>query len=171
MSGRVFADSGRGRALIVLATSILAATATPLRSARATDDSGAISGVVTRSTSAREPIGQVIVTAVGSALTNERSTVTDDGGRFTIDHLPAGRFALTANKPSYVTAVYGARRIGRPGIDIVLAPGQRVADLTFRLTPGASISGTVYGSNSQPLPNARITILRVGVSASVTAAV
>ena len=38
-------------------------------------------------------------------------TITDDEGRFEFASLPAGRYMLSAARPTYVTIAYGARSV------------------------------------------------------------
>ena len=69
-----------------------------------------ISGVVLASTGSASPrpARRAIVTLAGAELPAGRSAITDDEGRFVLDGLPAGRFTLTATKPAYLPAAYGA---------------------------------------------------------------
>ena len=145
---------------------LLAAIAVPLPTRAATRgqsaDTAILSGVVTTGDRSHEPVGHVIVTATGTSLPAARSAITDDAGRFTIDRLPAGRYALTAKKATYVPATYGTSRPRQPGVDLTLAPGQQLADLVIVLTPGAAIDGTIRDVGGHPLPNAQVAVTRMG---------
>src|SRR5262245_51561856 len=97
---------------------------------------GTLSGVVVTDERGSAPVPRAVVTISGGGLLFERSVVTDGSGRFSFTDLPAGRFALTASKPAYVTSAYGATRPGRPGTAVTLAAGQ-TANITLQLVRGA----------------------------------
>jgi hypothetical protein len=87
-------------------------------------------------------------------------TVTDDNGRFTLRNLPAGAYILSATKPSFVTAYYGAKRPGRgPGVPVVVANGQRV-EIAMKMLRGAVITGQVFDQRGQPAANADFQLLQ-----------
>ena len=76
--------------------------------------------------------------------------MTDDGGRFAFEGLPAGRFTVSGSKPAYVTNAMGARRPGRSGVPISVIPGQRVTDVRIVLPRGAVITGTIRDRSGAP---------------------
>jgi hypothetical protein len=110
---------------------------------------GRISGVV--QDDAERPIRRARV-ALSGDMRLQRRTITDDQGRFAFDTLPPGRFTLTAFKPAYPTASYGARRPNRPGAGLFLDPGEEASGLVITLPRGAVIAGTVYDAHGQPMP-------------------
>jgi len=120
---------------------------------------GVVSGTVV-SDDAATPLRRVVVTLVGSTLPIGRSAITDDEGRFEIGQVPAGRFMLSATKPAYVTAVYGATRPGQPGTPLTMSDGQRVVDLRIAMARGAVIGGTVRDTEGRPLQNIRVSAIR-----------
>jgi hypothetical protein len=81
-----------------------------------------------------------------------RVTITDDRGRFAFTDVAPGRVSLSASKPAYLSAAFGATRPGGAGTPIVLAPGQQMTDVTLRLTRGAVITGTIRNEQGQPAP-------------------
>jgi hypothetical protein len=83
--------------------------------------------------------------------------LTDDGGRFEFRDLPAGRFTISVMKAAYVMVNYGSRRPQMPGLTIVVADGQRIADLAVRMPRGAVIAGRVVDEQGQPAVGLRIT--------------
>jgi hypothetical protein len=97
----------------------------------------------------------------GGGLGLSRSAVTDDQGRFLIDHLPAGRYTLNANRSQYLAASYGQKRPGRPGTTVSLAEGQRL-EIRWPLVRGGVIAGTVFADDGEPAAAARIQVLRFG---------
>jgi uncharacterized protein (DUF2141 family) len=115
--------------------------------------------VVTDETDAR-PLRRVRVSITTSDRQVGRTTVTDDTGRFSFVALPAGRYMLSATKQGFVTASYGARRPNRPGTALVVADGQKVTDLTLRMTRGSVITGVIVDQNGDPFAGANVSAMR-----------
>jgi hypothetical protein len=125
---------------------------------------GVIAGAVTTAEDAPRPLRRVIVTVSGTGLGSGIQTATDADGRFTFEGLNAGRFTITAEKPAFIKAYYGSRQLGAgPPMPIVLAEGQRVTDVTIRLTRGSVVEGTVLDENRVPLASAQVMALRPAV--------
>jgi protocatechuate 3,4-dioxygenase beta subunit len=106
------------------------------------------------------PVRRAQVTLSGPELRGQRTTVTDDQGRFTFQVVPAGRFNLTANKAGHVSSSYGAKRPGRPGTPIQLGDGQKVEKLGIALPRGGVITGAVVDQYGEPAPNTQVRALR-----------
>lgn len=124
---------------------------------------GAIAGVVLATTGSAQPVParRAIVTLAGERLPVGRSAVTDDLGRFVIDRLPAGRFTLTATKPAYLAASYGAARPGRTGVPLVLTEGASITNVSLTLTHGAAIAGAVHDATGVAVPGAKVSATRI----------
>jgi len=106
-----------------------------------------------------QPVRRVVVTLSGDGLRPSRGAITGDDGSFAIDHLPPGKFQLTAARPGYVTSMYGAKRPARPGTPIAVAAGAHIADLTVRLWRGAVVSGVIRDAIGRPAPGATVRVL------------
>jgi hypothetical protein len=123
-----------------------------------------ISGTVVTDETPPRPVRRAMVTlaaqAAGRGGGPPTSTVTDDQGRFAFAQLAAGRYTLTAAKPSYVNGSYGATRPARPGTVIQLTAGQQLPGATIKLTRGAVVTGTVRDQNGDPMSSARVSLLR-----------
>jgi hypothetical protein len=91
------------------------------------------------------------------------AVITGDDGTFGFSDLPAGKYSVTAGKVGYVGIDYGAKRIGRPGTPITIADGEKKTGVTLRLPAGAVISGTVRSATGEPMPGARVIVLRRSV--------
>jgi len=129
---------------------------------------GAISGVVTSDEPNGKPVRRAIVQVSSAEGFGGRLAVTDEQGRFELPALPAGRYTLSVNKPGWVRSYYGARRLWRlPAVPIVVADGQRVANLAVKIMRGAVISGRVRDANGLPLVNARAMVLEYRTIAGV----
>ena len=151
-------------ATIALACGLTASAATqqaPARDAAFVPTTGAssISGVVVNDDERPQPVRRAVVTLTGPDLRPSRGAVTDDEGRFTIANLPAGRFTLTVSRATFVTSVYGAKRPGRPGTPITIAPGAHVTDLRVRLWRGAVLAGVVRDASGAPVPRIPVTAI------------
>ncbi len=122
---------------------------------------GSISGSVVTEDAAPQPVSRAIVTLGGGDLPRPKSVITDSNGRFSFRTLPAGRFTLTATKPAYISSAYGAKRHGRPGTPITLAPGQQVTGASIRMSRGAVITGTLRDAQGDPAPAVQVVAIRV----------
>jgi Carboxypeptidase regulatory-like domain len=80
--------------------------------------SAVLGGVVMTDETPSRPLRRVNIGVLGTDEAQVRLTMTDDNGRFVMPVLPAGRYLVTASKPPYVDAVYGARLPGRPNARI-----------------------------------------------------
>jgi hypothetical protein len=120
--------------------------------------SGEISGAIVTTTAPPAPLARVLVTLSGDALKPSRTVITDEHGRFTFQNLPGGNFTATATRAPYIRTAYGAKRPGRPGTPISLAPGQRLTGVTISLARGAAITGVVRNPAGEVLPDARVEV-------------
>ena len=121
-----------------------------------------VSGVVFAGEAGETPARRTRV----SISTNEKgiddqTATTDEDGRFTFTALPAARYTLTAYKPGFHRAYYGASRPLRDGTPIPVADGARITGLTMRLLRGAAITGTVRDHRGRPMPDVPVTALRI----------
>ncbi|HLG14656.1 MAG TPA: carboxypeptidase-like regulatory domain-containing protein [Blastocatellia bacterium] len=92
----------------------------------------------------------IYVNKVGVAG-SQRTTSTDDKGRFRVDDLPAGAYSVTASAASMVPADEPIqRRYYRPGDSV-----------TLRLMKGGVITGKVTNSAGEPLIAARVQAIRL----------
>ena len=107
------------------------------------------------------PVRRAVVAIWTSDSPIRLSAVTDDAGRFRFTDLPDGRYSASVSKRGYVTMNYGATRPLRPGPTFVIAAGERKADMTLRLPPGAVITGTVRNQAGEPVGGARVNVLRM----------
>ena len=117
---------------------------------------GSISGVVMQDDPSARPMRRVRVSVRSADQRVERIAVTDNEGRFRVDHLAAGRYSVTATKPAFVTVYYGSKRAGRgPGTPVALTAGQKMDGLTMRMPRGGVISGRVVDDFGVPVQNAQ----------------
>jgi hypothetical protein len=150
-------------AAVAFATAVVAARqVTPARDASGPAPpmragTASISGRVVADGPAAEPIRRVTVIANEQVSgLGARRVVTDDLGRFDLSELPAGRYLVSATKAAYLPTAYGVTKPMRPGAvftgtAIVVQEGQRLADVTIRMTRGSVVAGIVRSQDGQPV--------------------
>lgn len=121
---------------------------------------GAISGVLVSDDDGKTPVRRAVVSLSAAELPLNRAVITDDDGRFAFTNLAAGRFSLKASKGGFLTATLGAKP-GRQGTVLVLAAGERMTDVVFRIARAAAITGTATGPNGVPVPGLQISAISV----------
>ena len=99
----------------------------------------------------KKPVRRAHVTIEGTGdIRLNRTTITDDQGRFSLTDLPAGRFTVSVEKAGYPRVSYGAKQPYRAGAGIFLQAGQKVVDVNLTLAPGAGLTGVVYDEHGEP---------------------
>ena len=89
--------------------------------------------------------------------------LTDEGGAFTFEALPPGRYSLTVSKSGFVSLSYGQRRPLQPGTPLQLADRQELKGLEFRLPRGSVIAGHIFDDSGDPLPGANVRLIAISV--------
>src|SRR6185295_1814354 len=100
-----------------------------------------ISGAVT--VEGGGPLRRARVSITAPELRGGRTTMTGDQGQFTFSALPAGRYTITASKPSYIDTPFGAKKPGRPGTPVQLGAGGKVEHADIMLPRGGVVTGVV----------------------------
>ena len=113
-----------------------------------------IAGQVLSDDEGARPVRRAVVTLAGDVRAG-LSAITDDDGRFVFGQLAAGHVTVTATRPGYLPAAYGAIRPGRPGTPLVLAAGQR-ATIVMRMARGGVVTGVVADQHGAPLPDVEV---------------
>jgi uncharacterized protein (DUF2141 family) len=109
---------------------------------------------------AGSPVRRARVNLIGQEVRGQKSTMTDDEGRFVFTLLPAGRYTVNASKAGYVTIAYGAKGPGRAGTPIQLADGQKLETKAMSLPKGGVVTGTVLDENGEPAPGTTVRAMR-----------
>jgi protocatechuate 3,4-dioxygenase beta subunit len=87
-------------------------------------------------------------------------TKADAEGRFLLSGLAAGRINLSASADGFVTENY---RPTSPSQLPQLREGQRLTDVTLRLSRAASLSGVVRDTSGRPMTGVTVTLYRRGI--------
>ncbi|MEX2260907.1 MAG: carboxypeptidase regulatory-like domain-containing protein [Bryobacteraceae bacterium] len=149
----------------------------PATPPQSNQDSGRIAGKVTHQLSG-QPIRRANVTVQsmpgrsGAGQTGSLGSLsmppsftasTEDGGQFSFENLPAGRYFLRVERTGFVPTGFGARPgSGNMGGPITLTPGQRLEDLSIKMLPQAVIAGKVVDEEGEPVLGVQIMALRQG---------
>src|SRR5580765_2234053 len=121
-------------------------------------NTGVIGGVV--SSEGGAPLRRVRVNLTAPELRGGRTTITSDQGVFTFTALPAGRYTVTASKPSYIDMPYGAKKAGRPGTPIQLAAASKMEHANISLPKGGVLAGVVVDDAGEPSPRTQVRAMR-----------
>ena len=135
---------------------VLAAACPALLTAQQRDGAGqkpltgtaVISGVVRAANELSSTVPRAIVTVTAGSTV--RSTLSGDDGRFSIERLPAGTYAIAVRKAGWLPAQHGATRPGTGGVPVVVADGVRV-DAPLTMFRGAAITGVLRDNLGEPL--------------------
>ena len=129
--------------------------------ARARDQTGSatLSGRVLRGDT-----GAIVKRArvrLASQDTRDRRTVqTDDTGRYLFTELEAGRYTVTVSKAGFVTLAYGQQHPRQPALPIQVDAGRQLRNVDIALPRGSVITGQVMDEDGEPMPRARVQVLR-----------
>ena len=110
---------------------------------------------------AHTPIPHAVLTLVISGLPGQRTTSSDEVGRFLFPDLPAAAYTLSAARGAYLTTAYGALGPGAPALPIPLKEGQHFVAAPVVLTKGSVIAGRIVDAAGRPLADARVVASRV----------
>jgi hypothetical protein len=106
-----------------------------------------------------EPVRRATVAALAEEDSQiVRSVETDADGRFSIDHMPAGKFPLSASRRGFRTAFYDEHNEYNSAI--VTGPDQDTTHLVFRLMPSAVLRGVVTDDGGDPAENASVLLFK-----------
>lgn len=125
-----------------------------------------LEGVV-RST-AGQPIARATVRLQGPAAAQAQptnlATTTDEQGKFVFDGvLPGRNYRLSAQRPGFVNAQYGARWPNQGGTPLTLTAGQVLKDLDIEMIPQGVIMGRVTDRSGDPVAFAQVIAVRSAI--------
>lgn len=85
---------------------------------------------------------------------------TDSAGKFLFDDVAPGRYTLSAEKPGFVGARYGARSNTSAGTQLNLTAGMEMKDLAIKMTPQGVIAGKVLDRDGDPVISVQVQAMR-----------
>jgi len=86
---------------------------------------------------------------------------TDSAGKFLFDDVAPGRYTLSADKPGFVGARYGARSNTSAGTQLNLTAGMDMKDLAIKMTPQGVIAGKVVDQDGDPVISVQVQAMRI----------
>jgi Carboxypeptidase regulatory-like domain len=133
------------QAVSVPAQSPPAASASPA----AESQKCSVSGTVFRKDTG-EPLSKAKVQLVNREKWEESTfDLTDSQGNFQVNDLDCHSYLIKVSHLGFVEASYGQQTLSDPGAVLTLIPGQKVADLVFKLQRTAIVTGRVFDENGQ----------------------
>ena len=120
-----------------------------------------ISGRVVDANSGARLAHTVVAVAPTTKRDELHTVVTDDDGQFRFADLPAGKYALTAQRRGYLTESYDQH--DQFSTSIVTGSGLESNNLVFLLRPDGAIYGRVTDDHNEPVANAQVVLFRSGL--------
>lgn len=88
------------------------------------------------------------------------ATKTTADGHFLLKSVPAGQYKLKVTRNGYVDQELGQKKLGDPGATFTLRPGQRIADLVFKLGRAGVIAGKAFDEDGEPMTGVLVSAMR-----------
>ena len=121
--------------------------------------SGSVRGVVVNRDGGGPLGGATVELQSATETSRERTTTTDEDGKFVFSRVAAGSYKVSARRSSYVSVQYGQRGPNSPG-QVLIVPDGQIADLRMAMTATGSISGRIIWKEGRPMANARVIAMR-----------
>ena len=96
----------------------------------------------------------------GMVVTNARAAETDEQGHFSFTGLDAGKYRLSAERQGFLRQSYGERKFSGGGTGVLVADGQNVKGINFKLSPQGVITGKVLDEDGEPMANVQVRVHR-----------
>jgi len=132
----------------------------------------AVSGVVTTTSGTPVAGAQVILNPIffalpiaGSSASQQpqRPTVSSGpDGKFALEKVPPGAYRLMVSHPAYLSSSGSALTGSMPGLQVTLSAGQRMSELSLKLTEPATVSGRVVDEDGDPMGFVDVLVMRPG---------
>jgi hypothetical protein len=117
-----------------------------------------IAGRIVNSSSG-EPLARAAIAALAEQDSHVVASVLSDAeGHFAIEHLPAGKYPLTASKRGFRTALYDEHEDFNTAI--VTGDEQDTEHLQFQLAPAAVLRGIVTADGGDPVDGASVILFK-----------
>jgi hypothetical protein len=122
---------------------------------------GTIIGMVSTDAEGKQPVRRAVISIRGER-SGEVITTTGQDGIFQQTELAPDRYTITASRPAYLVASYGAKQTGRAGVPLVLKAGE-TRTISLVMPRASAITGTVIGIDGLPAAGVTVTALQPGV--------
>jgi len=119
-----------------------------------------VSGIVIRSQDSAPLKNATVQLANNPDRERHIATKTTADGHFLLKNVPAGQYKLIVTRNGYVNQELGQKKPGDPGAMFTLRPGQRIADLVFKLGLAGVISGKVFDEDGEPMVGVAVRAMR-----------
>jgi hypothetical protein len=119
-----------------------------------------VSGIVIRRQDSAPLKNATVQLANNSDREHHIATKTTADGHFLLKNVPAGQYKLIVTRNGYVYQELGQKKPGDPGAMFTLRPGQRIADLVFKLGLAGVISGKVFDEDGEPMVGVAVRAMR-----------
>jgi beta-lactamase regulating signal transducer with metallopeptidase domain len=128
-----------------------------------------VSGLVTTTSGTPVAGAQVILIqtspmpATAAARAPQRRTVmSGPDGKFALDKVTPGEYRLMVSHPAYLSSSGSALTGSMPGIAVTLTAGQRMSEVSLKLTEPATVSGRVVDEDGDPMGFVDVLVMRPG---------
>ena len=140
---------------------LIAAAASLTSQTRSTPALGAVSGVVTDSSTHRAIQGADVQLGPPPRPPDARlgNTFTDERGRFVFTGVGAGTYFVNAFKPGFTDGHYGPGVNGALGGSVIIGAGEWFADANVEMTKLGAIGGRIADERGQPTVGAYVRVL------------
>src|SRR5207237_10715078 len=106
------------------------------------------------------PIRRAQIRLTAPEIRVNRTSNTDNDGKYEFADLPAGRYRLPVSKAGYVTLEYGQARPFEAGKPLDLADATRLDKTDFSLPRGSVITGRLTDEFGDPIADATVQAMR-----------
>lgn len=107
-----------------------------------------------------QPVRRATVRVTAPELRVPRIMLTDADGRYEFGELPAGRYSINASKITFVSWSYGQSQPNIQARPLTLVDNQAANNIDIRLPRGGVIAGRISDEFGEPVPDARVMLLR-----------
>lgn len=146
--------------MMAMACSAMLLVCAPVAAAQLQQGPCEIAGTVVRAADSAPLRGATVMLAATGRRADPVVVRTDASGRFAFGNVAPGSYRLVVERTGFTRQEYGQRAIGRRGVALTLAPGQRLTDLLFRMIPAGVVTGQVFDEAGEPVVGATVSVLR-----------
>src|SRR5262249_53955709 len=110
-----------------------------------------------------EPVRKARVRAVpidAATGTKARAIITDAQGRYVLDGLAAGRYAISASKLTFITSAHGQAEPFADPLPVATRDGQTINGIDVRLAHAGVVTGRVTDELGEPVSQVPVVVLR-----------